>query len=76
MDKGSESHLMKSILKFNGAINQQEINEYFVEPKNQSVFVEYIQDVAVDYNQTKKRNSELKFNYSALAEAIRLLSNL
>ena len=34
--------------------------------KNQNVFIEYIQDIAGNYGQTKKRNSELKFNYSAL----------
>jgi hypothetical protein len=30
------------------------------------VFIEYIQDITGDYGQTKKRNSEPKFNYSAL----------
>ena len=29
-----------------------------------------------EVTQTKKRNSELKFNYSALVESLRLLSNL
>jgi hypothetical protein len=29
-----------------------------------------------DKGQTKKRNSELKLNYSALVESMRLLSNL
>ena len=31
---------------------------------------------AGNYGRTKKRNSELKFNYSALVESLRLLSNL
>jgi len=44
--------------------------------QNQNVFIEYIQDITGNYGQTKKRNSELKFNYSALVESIRLLSNL
>jgi hypothetical protein len=44
--------------------------------QNQNVFIEYIQDITGNYGQTKKRNSELKLNYSALVEAIRLLSNL
>ena len=44
--------------------------------QNKNVFIEYIQDLTGDNGQTKKRNSELKFNYSALVEAIRLLSNL
>ena len=34
--------------------------------QNQNVFMEYIQDITGNYRQTKKRNSELKFNYSAL----------
>ena len=34
--------------------------------QNQNVFIEYIQDMTGDNRQTKKRNSELKFNYSAL----------
>ena len=34
--------------------------------QNQNVFIEYIQDMTGDHGQTKKRNSELKFNYSAL----------
>ena len=44
--------------------------------QNQNVFIEYIQDITGNYGQTKKRNSELQFNYSALVESIRLLSNL
>ena len=44
--------------------------------QNQNVFIEYIQDVTGDKGQTKKRNSELKFNYSALVESMKLLSNL
>ena len=44
--------------------------------QNRNVFIEYIQDVTEDYRQTKKRNSETKFNYSALVEALLLLSNL
>ena len=44
--------------------------------QNQNVFIEYIQDITGYYGQTKKRNSELKFNYSALVESMRLLSNL
>ena len=40
--------------------------------QNQNVFIEYIQDITGNYGQTKKRNSELKFNYSALvATAVR-----
>jgi hypothetical protein len=34
--------------------------------QNQNVFIEYIQDITGNYGQTKKRNSELKLNYSAL----------
>ena len=44
--------------------------------QNQNVFIEYIQDITGNYGQTKKRTSETKFNYSALVESIRLLSNL
>jgi len=33
-----------------------------------------IQDITGDYGQTKKRNSEPTFNYSALVEALVLLS--
>ena len=44
--------------------------------QNQNVFIEYIQDLTGDNGQTKKRNSECDFNYSALAKALRLLSNL
>ncbi len=38
--------------------------------------MEHIQNVTGDNGQTKKRNSELKLNYSALLESLRLLSNL
>jgi hypothetical protein len=44
--------------------------------QNKNVFIEYIQDLTGDNGQTKKRNSELKFNYPTLVESIRLLSNL
>ena len=40
--------------------------------KNQNVFIEYIQDIAGNYGQTKKRNSELKLNYSALVAGSRI----
>ena len=40
--------------------------------ENRNVFIEYIQDVTGDNGQTKKRNSELKFNYSALVARSRL----
>ena len=40
--------------------------------QNQNVFIEYIQDVTGDKGQTKKRNSELKFNYSALVARSRI----
>ena len=39
--------------------------------QNQNVFIEYIQDITGNYGQIKKRNSELKFNYSALVARIR-----
>ena len=44
--------------------------------QNQNVFIEYIQDVTGDNGQTKKRNSELKFNYSALVDNSIEISNL
>ena len=44
--------------------------------QNQNVFIEYIQDITGNYGQTKKRNSELKLNYSALVESLILISNL
>ena len=34
--------------------------------------MEYIQDITGNYGQTKKRNSELKFNYSALVAPARI----
>ena len=40
--------------------------------QNQNVFIEYIQDLTGDNGQTKKRNSELKFNYSALVARSRI----
>ncbi|MFB1003869.1 MAG: hypothetical protein QMC70_07015, partial [Bacteroidia bacterium] len=40
--------------------------------QNRNVFIEYIQDVTGDNGQTKKRNSEPKFNYSALVEALKI----
>jgi site-specific DNA recombinase len=40
--------------------------------QNQNVFIEYIQDITGDHGQTKKRNSELKFNYSALVARSRI----
>jgi hypothetical protein len=33
--------------------------------ENQNVFIEYIQDITGNFVKTKKRNSELKLNYSA-----------
>jgi hypothetical protein len=36
------------------------------------VFIDYIQYMTGNYGQIKKRNSELKFNYSALVEYLRL----
>jgi hypothetical protein len=44
--------------------------------QNQNVFIEYIQDLTGDNGQTKKRNSELKFNYSALVDNSIEISNL
>ena len=44
--------------------------------QNRNVFIEYIQDVTVNYGQIKKWTSETKFNYPAVVESIRLLSNL
>ena len=40
--------------------------------QNQNVFIEYIQDITGNYGQTKKRNSELKLNYSALVAGSRI----
>ena len=40
--------------------------------QNKNVFIEYIQDITGDYGQTKKRNSEPKFNYSALVARSRI----
>ena len=40
--------------------------------QNQNVFIEYIQDITGNYGRTKKRNSELKFNYSALVAGSRI----
>ena len=40
--------------------------------QNKNVFIEYIQDLTGDNGQTKKRNSELKFNYSALVARSRI----
>jgi hypothetical protein len=36
--------------------------------QNQNLFIEYIQDMTGYNGQTKKWNSELKFNYSALVD--------
>ena len=47
---------------------------YRTENKNQ--FIAYIQDIAGFDGQIKKRKSETKINFSALVEALRLLSNL
>ena len=44
--------------------------------QNQNVFIEYIQDMTGDNRQTKKRNSELKFNYSALVDNFIEISNI
>ena len=43
--------------------------------ENQNVFIEYIQDITGNFVKTKKRNSELKLNYSAWVETLKLLSN-
>ena len=40
--------------------------------RNKNMFIEYIQDITGDYGQTKKRNSELTFNYSALVARSRI----
>ncbi len=44
--------------------------------EKEDVFIEYIQNITGNYGQTKKRNSELKFNYYALVGSLRLLSKL
>ena len=36
----------------------------------------YIQDITGNYGKTKKRNSELKFNYSALVDNSIEISNI
>jgi hypothetical protein len=46
----------------------QNSRQYF----SQNIFIKYIQDVTGDNGQTKKRNSETKFNYSALVAGSRI----
>ncbi len=56
--------------------NSSGLRKTLYRTQNQNVFMEYIQDVTRITDKQKKRNSELKFNYFALVEAIRRLSNL
>ena len=61
-DKTKKAQQCAKLLVFIGSKNLIEPN---YRTQNQNVFIEYIQDITGNYGQTKKRNSELKFNYSA-----------